>query len=74
MIHIRHPLLLTTSLLFCGLAQAAVEITSCQDLQNIPDQSALDYVLSQDIDCSSVTFRPIPYFRGTLDGDKGNGE
>ncbi len=66
-------LLLTPCLMLCGIAQAA-EISSCQDLQNIPTNSTAYYTFTQDIDCSGIDFRPIPYFLGVLDGDKGNGE
>lgn len=48
---------------------AATSITSCEELQNISIGSTGDYVLSGNIDCSSITnFTPIEGFAGTLDG------
>ncbi len=69
-----YPSLLLSSLLSCSVyASTPTPITSCTDLQNIAQNMAGDYVLTQDIDCTNVAFYPIQnaqtdVFTGTLNG------
>lgn len=62
---------LSLSFLFlnCQSSFATISITSCEELQNISIGSTGEYVLSGNIDCSSIAnFTPIESFSGTLDG------
>ena len=66
-------LLLALALLpFTGtpIAHAATSLTTCAQLQNIGSLGLNgDYVLANDINCSSIAdFQPIGTFTGTLDG------
>ena len=46
-----------------------IEISTCQGLENIPDTSYDDYILTQNIDCTSINnFNSIYDFQGTFDG------
>lgn len=51
-------------------ALATVDISTCVGLQAIGDNLSEDYVISADIDCSTLeeSFVPINGFTGTLDG------
>lgn len=48
---------------------AAITITTCDELEAIPNGDTGDYLLGNDIDCSSIiNFIPIPNFGGSFDG------
>ncbi len=48
---------------------AATTITTCEELQAIPDGDTGDYLLGNNINCSSIAnFTPIADFGGTFDG------
>ena len=68
------PVLVAIFLFACVLYSHQVSISSCGDLAGVSSNDAsVNYVLTQDIDCSGMQFNPVGDashpFRGTLDGN-----